>query len=103
MQRFDRRVTGLYPDAHRYSPLGLSGKGSLGDTPVYSSPPVLKFQFLFRRSIARACRNTPLRVLGYLLASLSPLDGSCFCVLSMWLPFLLTWRPEPHPASICAD
>src|SRR5262249_29785218 len=36
-------------------------------------------QLLSVAALSRACRKTPLRVMGCFLASLLPLYGSCFC------------------------
>src|SRR6266446_1438962 len=53
--------------------------------------------------LSRACRKTPLKVMGYLLASLLPLDGRCFSVLPDPVPFRLTCRSVPDPACTCSD
>jgi hypothetical protein len=54
-------------------------------------------------ALVSACRKTLLRAMGCLLASLLSLSGAVFGVLPVPMPFLLTCRPAPDPASVCSD
>jgi hypothetical protein len=54
-------------------------------------------------SLISACRKTLLRAMGCLLVSLLSLSGAVFGVLPVPMPFLLTCRPAPDPASVCSD
>src|SRR5438046_7195136 len=53
--------------------------------------------------VLRACRKTPLRVMGCLLAPPCLSTRAVFMVLSDLMTFFFTCRPGPDPASACSD